>query len=95
MTERAGPTWRDFLDLRGVREGDECKCCRGLGTRTYGSTATWRGGPGGQMVTQDVCNKCWGSGSRSRQWVDLRRVDSMRREIEALWSRLEPKEAEQ
>ena len=59
---------------RGVEPGDECPACRGWGRRSYASTATWRGGCGGQTITTDVCDKCWGSGSRAVSWADLRRM---------------------
>lgn len=61
-----------LLEWRGVE--DPCLKCSGSGTRAYGSTATWRGGMGGQMITSDVCDACWGSGDRYRTWTDLRRL---------------------
>lgn len=51
-----------------------CSRCEGLGQWTYGSTATWKGGMGGAMMTADVCDLCWGSGDKSRPWTDLRRL---------------------
>lgn len=65
-------TMRDFLDARGVREGDECDRCQGYGTYLYGNTATWRGGIGGAAMTTGVCDKCWGSGSASVPWPSHR-----------------------
>lgn len=50
-----------MLEWRGIDPGDECKNCGGAGVTTYGSTATWRGGVGGQTITTGVCDKCWGS----------------------------------
>ena len=47
---------------------DRCTSCSGHGKRTYGSTATWRGGLGGQMMTNGVCDGCWGSGDRHNPW---------------------------
>lgn len=61
-----------LLILRGIDREDCCPECTGLGTAVYGSTATWRGGVGGQAMTSDVCNKCWGSGSKSRPWKSWR-----------------------
>lgn len=61
-----------LLDWRGVE--DPCLKCHGSGAIVYGSTATWRGGIGGQMMTRDVCDSCWGSGDRYRAWTDLRRL---------------------
>jgi hypothetical protein len=61
-----------FLVWRGI--ADPCLTCSGVGTRPYGSTSTWRGGMGGQMITSDVCDTCWGSGDRFRIGTDLRRL---------------------
>lgn len=61
-----------FLVWRGIT--DPCLTCTGTGTRLYPSTATWRGGMGGAMMTTDVCDTCWGSGDRHRAGVDLRRL---------------------
>lgn len=62
------------LEWRGINQNDACQECGGAGVKAYGSTATWRGGIGGQMITNDVCNKCWGSGSRSLPWPSHRRL---------------------
>ena len=59
---------RAALEWRGIEQGNECRECCGAGVLTYGGTSTWRGGVGGQMLTQDVCNKCWGSGDRTKPW---------------------------
>lgn len=75
-----------FLEWRGidVQAGDKpCPDCGGSGRKAYGSTTTWRGGIGGQMITSGICDKCWGSGNAEKPWTDLRRVDSMRRQLEA------------
>ena len=61
-----------FLRHRGVET--PCSHCNGLGSRTYGSTATWRGGMGGAAMTKDVCDHCWGSGDENDHWTDLRRL---------------------
>lgn len=60
------------LNWRGIDPGDECSACGGAGSRAYGSTATWRGGIGGQVITIDVCNRCWGSGSKTHRWPSHR-----------------------
>lgn len=63
----------DWLrSLRGVE--DPCPRCQGMGRRSYSSTATWRGGIGGQAITMDVCDVCWGTGDRFRRGTDLRRM---------------------
>jgi hypothetical protein len=59
-----------IMDERGVRT--PCGECSGLGVKTYGSTSTWRGGVGGQMMTAGVCNRCWGSGDANRPWPSWR-----------------------
>lgn len=64
-----------MLAWRGidVAMGDVvCGRCGGAGTRTYGSTATWHGGIGGQTITTDICDRCWGSGVENKPWLNLR-----------------------
>lgn len=61
---------RALLDWRGVTV--PCKVCFGSGRRSYANSATWRGGGGGQMMTDDVCDACWGSGDAERPGMDLR-----------------------
>jgi len=58
------------LENRGIET--PCSRCGGLGVRAYASTATWSGGMGGNMITSDVCDHCWGSGDEHRKWVNLR-----------------------
>jgi hypothetical protein len=67
--------WRGIYDKR-----DACPACGGSGVQTYGSTATWRGGSGGQAMTSDVCDKCWGSGDRHHTGSDLRKVQAALRQ---------------
>ena len=55
-------------NYRGIEIHEACKDCDGFGIKVYGSTATYRGGIGGQMMTNDVCNKCWGSGRDKHPW---------------------------
>lgn len=61
-----------FLEWRGIPEEECCKKCNGSGKLLYGSTSTWRGGIGGQMMTSAICDKCWGSGNEKRPWLNLR-----------------------
>lgn len=63
-----------MLDNRGIREA--CPKCGGYGVITYGNTSTWRHGCGGQAMTNDVCEECWGSGDIRRKWVNLRTLPS-------------------
>lgn len=62
------------LEWRAVE--DPCDSCGGSGVKTYGSTSTWRGGVGGQMVTTDVCDACWGRGDKVRTGANLREIES-------------------
>ena len=64
------------LYLYGIEENDCCPKCSGRGRRAYGSTATWRGGVGGQMITDAVCDECWGTGEKSRKGANLREMEN-------------------
>lgn len=55
-----------------------CSTCGGSGVRAYGSTATWHGGIGGASITNDVCDRCWGSGDTNRPGVNLRQMMAAR-----------------
>jgi hypothetical protein len=70
------------LEWRGIE--DPCPHCGGSGVQTYGSTATWRRGIGGQALTQDVCDQCWGSGDAHRKGVDQRQMESALRRLAKL-----------
>lgn len=67
-------TLDDLLAWRGVDPAEVCEECGGSGIKAYGSTATWRGGVGGQRLTADVCDQCWGSGNRFKPWPSHRRL---------------------
>lgn len=70
-------SYRDMLEWRGIdtSNGDVvCKGCGGSGVKVYGDTSTWRSGIGGQMITADVCDKCWGSGKVNAPWTNLRKI---------------------
>ena len=76
LQERRERMYYYMLLWRGIdlESGDiPCKACGGAGVRAYGDTATWRGGIGGQMITSDICDKCWGSGNAEKPWMNLRR----------------------
>ena len=64
-----------------------CERCHGAGERTYPSTATWRGGVGGAMMTKDVCDRCWGTGREDYTGFDLRKMMATHRELETSSSR--------
>jgi hypothetical protein len=51
-----------------------CSSCGGEGMKTYSSTATWKGGIGGQSITEDVCDKCWGTGRSDVQGINLKEI---------------------
>lgn len=74
--------YRWMLEQRGI--GNACRDCGGFGVKTYPSTSTWRGGIGGQMMTNGVCDKCWGSGDADRKWPSHRATPTApRREMMA------------
>jgi RecJ-like exonuclease len=50
-----------------------CKKCGGTGKYSYPDTATWLKGIGGQSITEDVCDKCWGTGRSDRTGLNLRK----------------------
>lgn len=63
----------DFLDWRNIIPGNQCDECGGAGGYFYANTATWRrAGVAGQAITYDVCDKCWGSGDKTRPWPSWR-----------------------
>ena len=65
---------RTLMALAHYRAGVACPACQGHGRRTYGDTSTWRGGIGGQAITEGVCDKCWGSGRTDETGVDQRKM---------------------
>lgn len=78
--------YKRFLEARGIET--PCRRCSGLGVIGYGSTATWHGGIGGQMMTNDVCCKCWGSGDEHRPWTSWREVKALIEENRRLKAQL-------
>lgn len=65
------------LEWRCIEPGNECKTCGGSGVRLYGATSTWRGGYGGQELSHDVCDQCWGSGDATNKWTDIRKLNAL------------------
>ena len=63
-----------LLEMRSIEPNNACSKCGGSGKRAYQNTTTWHGGIGGQMVTIDICDKCWGSGDVTWTWLNLRVV---------------------
>lgn len=80
LQQRKDNFYRNALYWRGIDEeyggAKVCNACGGSGQRGYGSTSTWHGGVGGQQITGDVCDKCWGSGDLNNKGADLRRLTS-------------------
>ncbi len=61
--------WRDIKKVCGGTSG-----CGGTGRKCYGSGSTWHGGTSGQVATEDICDRCWGSGDVDRPGANLRLV---------------------
>ena len=59
-----------FLQYRAI--GVPCKKCSGVGKITYGNTSTFMHGLGGQAITNDVCDHCWGTGDEQDKGRDVR-----------------------
>jgi hypothetical protein len=70
----------DMLSVAHMIAGVACPGCGGSGRKAYASTSTWRGGIGGQMITEGVCDKCWGTGRTDRKGVNLREYEGMLRQ---------------
>lgn len=70
--------YKKMLEWRNIdpRIDTVCKRCGGSGIRSYGDTSTWQNGIGGQTITSDVCDKCWGSGKENAPWANLRVMKS-------------------
>lgn len=72
---------QEFLDWRGIQEA--CSECQGSGQKSYPNTSTWRkSGRSGQAITNDVCDKCWGTGDARRAGTDLRALEAKLRDHE-------------
>lgn len=71
-----------FLEWRSINTDLDkpCGLCGGSGTTVYGDSSTWRGGGGGQTMTSDICDKCWGSGIEDKPWANLRRISVKKKE---------------
>ncbi len=79
-----GSTQDRMLSWLGLDPDEVCRGCGGVGRRTYADTSTWRRGrAGGQQMTPDVCDSCWGTGSTRRVGVDLRKMSDRVRSLEA------------
>jgi DnaJ-class molecular chaperone len=55
-------------------EGEVCPECGGNGRKVYASTSTFMGGIGGAAMTDDWCDKCWGTGRSDRAGPNLKEM---------------------
>ncbi len=60
--------WEIMLEWRDIEKENACGDCGGSGKKTYADTSTYHHGIGGQMLTTDVCDCCWGSGNIHNKW---------------------------
>lgn len=67
---------QEIAQLRALQVQDPCPACSGTGQKLYSNTSTWRHGGGGQMLTTDVCDTCWGSRTTQRTGADLRKLEA-------------------
>jgi RecJ-like exonuclease len=58
-----------------------CERCSGSGVLSYSNTSTWYHSAGGQQITSDVCDLCWGSGKQNKPGADLRKLFSKLRTL--------------
>lgn len=65
---------RDLLAAAHRIAGVDCKECCGGGEKAYPDTSTWLGSGGVQIVTRDVCDRCWGTGRSDTRGIDLRAI---------------------
>lgn len=70
------------LAWRGISLETVCPKCSGVGKYTYPNTTTWAGGIGGQALTVDVCDQCWGTGDTLTIGADLRKLYQRIKELE-------------
>ena len=60
-----------------------CPKCGGRGRYTYPNTTKWRGGVGGQAMTEGICDKCWGSGTTLWSGPNARELEARIDELQA------------
>lgn len=79
----------DFMDNPILRYGLDpsdlpCEKCGGMRVRPYGDSTTYdvrRGKGGGQAITSDICDECWGTGQQGRRGRNVRELLSERDEL--------------
>lgn len=70
----------DFAFTRRIYS-DPCARCEGAGHRWYSDGGTWhKPGMATQSFKEDICDLCWGSGSSSSPWLNLREQEDDRDE---------------
>lgn len=72
----------EMLAIARQLKGVACCVCHGRGLITYSDTSTWRRGIGGSALTEDVCERCWGSGRADKTGPDLRRIAAIEKQNE-------------
>jgi len=60
---------------------EPCKGCGGEGRKVYGSTSTYLYGIGGAAMTEDWCDRCWGTGLEHRKGPNLKEMAKASGEI--------------
>ena len=58
-----------------------CNGCDGIGKKVYANTSTYLKGIGGQAMTEDVCDECWGSGKSNAPFKNLRKLHEQARQL--------------
>ena len=59
-----------------------CNGCDGIGKKVYANTSTYLKGIGGQSMTDDICDECWGSGKSNAPFRNLRELREQAKQIE-------------
>jgi predicted RNase H-like nuclease (RuvC/YqgF family) len=75
LEQRLDNSHEMFLMWRGIctEAGDVvCKECSGSGIKSYANTSTYHHSIGGQAITCDVCDGCWGSGKSNEPFKNLK-----------------------
>ena len=79
----SAPTWivdyarywkRRAEEAEEAERVDKCHKCHGRGWLLYPKTTTYMHGVGGNVMTKDVCEVCWGSGDERNPFRNLREV---------------------
>lgn len=68
-----------LLSIARTMAGIACQRCAGLGMYAYSDTSTWGRGGGGQAITTDTCDLCWGTGRSDRTGANLREIQAQLR----------------